>query len=904
MDLPPHAPGVYQQRPSLSYFVFLTMLLFMLSNNGSSGVTNDERAQIEQRLTNALHLRQAKREGLAHWLGIGNQTHWDETHPTSTLLENGTRVALDEASFAHVIPFEPNNHVNDAVLPLFKDLLDDDDENDDKERSGTSPSRQAYYAQNLTGFVRGDWSYDPDWTYDRLRLPEAYNTTEQRQQVTEDKDKDKDEGKAGADGGDQAGREEPAGDDRIVGAAAGPFRRSIWPRQDDRDRHSPPPATSDAADHDDKPKFVNLTVTTNRTEQRHEFPFTSGGKVSFNVREEQTSAVGPILPLTPDWQDGQLLEIRPGGPTEPWEQAGPVTYLHGELTMTSEDGMHETVLDIESLHFLAQGTVYGFVTPTWARSHLFDAVGLAAYDKSVKANLSAIAAGHGVLKEVDRRITRDAKELEDGSWITREDNSGATSSEGDSSVTTGSRSAPNCIFALYGALRPLPPSYPPSAYAEYYRNLFHPTGSSVPSPPTPILDFVLFSDNCGLVLSGNAEVLSTSRLWNHATNYALLTALSQAAILLLLVRQMERGGPGSTAKLAHTTIAVQAAVDAYFFIIQFTVGIVTNNRSSMPLLAPAFFALVSSLVFGMRYASSIRAAAPPLIPRRPVAPPPPPPPTAQQLAARAAEARANTTDEAESAPLVVAPATPVVEEESDLPYLVLGVAVVVALVAIIIIWGWLALLVVLIYSYWIPQIVLNVQRGAARQTLRREYIIGTTLARLVLPVYFWAYKDNVLALEPSPWVLALVLYSTTQAAILLAQDSRFGARFFLPRAVQRLFALTQQDTWDYHPVLVPDLHKSPSDLEAGSSNSTIKPRDVLDEDGVHAKEDCPICLSKIQIVPSKQDEAEGGGLNDVNKLRWAYMVPPCGHIAHTECLEHWLEVKSQCPVCRARLPPL
>lgn len=49
----------------------------------------------------------------------------------------------------------------------------------------------------------------------------------------------------------------------------------------------------------------------------------------------------------------------------------------------------------------------------------------------------------------------------------------------------------------------------------------------------------------------------------------------------------------------------------------------------------------------------------------------------------------------------------------------------------------------------VPQIVLNVQRGAARLTLRRDYVIGTTIARLVLPTYFWGYKDNVLAIETS-----------------------------------------------------------------------------------------------------------------------------------------------------------
>ena len=195
----------------------------------------------------------------------------------------------------------------------------------------------------------------------------------------------------------------------------------------------------------------------------------------------------------------------------------------------------------------------------------------------------------------------------------------------------------------------------------------------------------------------------TVSLWERALGYAGLMALTQALIVWVLVRQMERAGPGSSSKIAYTTIAVQAAMDSYFFvslllefswraypiassqIIQFTVGVVTSNRSSLPCLVPAFLALISSLVFGMRYAAQVRAAAPPPVRRvpapAPVAPPPPPPPTQQELQAAAAERRARAAadgeGEAEENEPLVAPVPaaapsvaprPVVEEESDLPY--------------------------------------------------------------------------------------------------------------------------------------------------------------------------------------------------------------------------------------------
>lgn len=38
-----------------------------------------------------------------------------------------------------------------------------------------------------------------------------------------------------------------------------------------------------------------------------------------------------------------------------------------------------------------------------------------------------------------------------------------------------------------------------------------------------------------------------------------------------------------------------------------------------------------------------------------------------------------------------------------------------------------------------------------------------------------------------------------------------------------------------------------------------------------------------------------------NKEKKPYMVTPCGHIFHTECLEGWFECKRECPNCRKEM---
>jgi hypothetical protein len=48
---------------------------------------------------------------------------------------------------------------------------------------------------------------------------------------------------------------------------------------------------------------------------------------------------------------------------------------------------------------------------------------------------------------------------------------------------------------------------------------------------------------------------------------------------------------------------------------------------------------------------------------------------------------------------------------------------------------------------------------------------------------------------------------------------------------------------------------------------------------------CVICMNDVHAAPATD-----------------YMLTPCDHLFHTECLERWMEVKRACPTCRAALP--
>jgi hypothetical protein len=50
--------------------------------------------------------------------------------------------------------------------------------------------------------------------------------------------------------------------------------------------------------------------------------------------------------------------------------------------------------------------------------------------------------------------------------------------------------------------------------------------------------------------------------------------------------------------------------------------------------------------------------------------------------------------------------------------------------------------------------------------------------------------------------------------------------------------------------------------------------------------ECVICMNMVTLEPREQR-----------------MVTPCGHFFHNPCLTRWLDIKHECPTCRARLPP-
>ncbi|KAL9180137.1 hypothetical protein ACHAXT_008107 [Thalassiosira profunda] len=226
------------------------------------------------------------------------------------------------------------------------------------------------------------------------------------------------------------------------------------------------------------------------------------------------------------------------------------------------------------------------------------------------------------------------------------------------------------------------------------------------------------------------------------------------------------------------------------------------------------------------------------------------------------------------------------------------------------------LYVLLLYSFWVPQIILNVITES-RKPLHPYYMYGMALTRSVAPMYVFAVKNNFLK-EVNPdfptepkMVELLILWIAVQTAILFAQ-SKYGTRFMIP---QRFLPPKYEYSRPIPASLLPraasnSSNGSPSEIELGPllngdaspsrerSNGVARnlPHRTIEDAGRTSMSedtpntptlDCVICYNEI----------------DVNDRR-GYMLAPCDHIFHRHCLEQWMEVKMECPICRCNLPSL
>ncbi|PQE18108.1 ring finger ubiquitin ligase protein [Rutstroemia sp. NJR-2017a BVV2] len=211
-------------------------------------------------------------------------------------------------------------------------------------------------------------------------------------------------------------------------------------------------------------------------------------------------------------------------------------------------------------------------------------------------------------------------------------------------------------------------------------------------------------------------------------------------------------------------------------------------------------------------------------------------------------------------------------------------------------------------SLWLPQIKRNIRRNC-RKALLWRFVIGQSVLRLLPFAYFYLYEDNILFSDGDGLAFAVLAGWVWCQILVLASQEILGPRWAAPKGWYEV-------GWDYHPVLREDGVEEgglPIGLVKGTGGESLSRSNTGDEErmpGSHTRSvDCAICMQilEVSIVPAAGGADDGMvGVTGVTGVlaRRAYMVTPCRHIFHTQCLEGWMKFRLQCPICRETLPPL
>ena len=503
----------------------------------------------------------------------------------------------------------------------------------------------------------------------------------------------------------------------------------------------------------------------------------------------------------------------------------------------------------------------------------------------------------------------------------------------------------------------------PALVAQIEEELRCPDGAPLPQPPPMTFSVVVYSPDCSFILesesSGSLYHLSGPKMevyWTLMRRLMIAFIIVLGMQVALLKEQMDEAStPSTRSRIAYQSIGIMAYGDG--LIVSGFIGfLILNDSASLMVMAASFLCLLNVAFFEMKFIFDIwtvqvgdprqrerereqraAATAPPTtsstsgVGTRPIidtssgfAPGLPLPVTASRPVDTGATPIILPPDqdldaaqaEDEQAAQQANPATPA-QRSRGLEFSAIYTRFYFTLIVLMFFSLWASswpralrsayvdILCFAYLSFWIPQIYRNIMRNC-RQALKWEYVIGTSILRLTPIVYCYTKRNNTLSIDVD-WTAAYILVGWVWLQVLALVSQQFlGPRLFVKER-------WCPPAYDYHPLL----HDDEDDVEAGAtlpigfvaSASHAKDKDTPTNEKGNSGDrkifDCAICMNEIDVpVVSKTGSKERSGMGSSWLERRNYMVTPCRHIFHSECLEGWMRLRLVCPICREGLPPL
>ena len=390
-----------------------------------------------------------------------------------------------------------------------------------------------------------------------------------------------------------------------------------------------------------------------------------------------------------------------------------------------------------------------------------------------------------------------------------------------------------CDMILFLTVLPLQ-GISQEALTLYENELRFPTGQTILRPPAMELSGVMYSPDCGTALEWRDEkAIKVEKFWHAGRVIGVFAGLLAGLQVWIVLKEMaERGSPSSVSKVSFWTIALQAVMSGYCTGIYLVTAILLGTHLftshsdieniSVAFLATTFMAFVL-MMYELRFLGLIyrvqrperpvnRPLQVPLLPIRRGNGTPQNTPANTTTNTAVNTPAPNTpatvtvlpTPEGATTPtpgtLVTAPEPPFEpqwEPDTRSEYFIITKYFYVSVLSLFLVTSWLSahrilinILLLLLHSFWVPQIYRNVMRGV-RKALGWRYVFGMTISRGAMAawliwyqrgdwVFLWESEDSDII-----WGWMLLGWLWIQVAVLLAQEI-FGPRFFVSSDVLSL----------------------------------------------------------------------------------------------------------------------
>lgn len=465
----------------------------------------------------------------------------------------------------------------------------------------------------------------------------------------------------------------------------------------------------------------------------------------------------------------------------------------------------------------------------------------------------------------------------------------------------------HCELVIFLQPRPIVQS---AAYLQQIETeLKAPEGAPIGVPPPLSYSAVILSPDCGYVLEADNLYGPKEEAFAELTGRLLVAFIIVLGLqIFLLKRQMEKAStPSTRSRISYQGIVIAALGDGLILLAMIAL-LMISEATFLVVAATTYLSCIHVAFLEVKFVFDIwtvqvgepmRAEAE----RQRRANPPPPPTTGPTTELPLPATAPRPTDGA--VPIIIASDGEIDATQSPrASFAAIYSRFYFTLVMLMFISLWATswpealrstytnTLVIFYFSLWWPQIYRNAMRNC-RNSLSWEYVFGSTVLR-VIPVLYWYFAPrNILGITTSPSTAYMLLAWVWLQVLLLVIQQFFGPRLLIPPH-------WCPPAYEYHPML----QESDADVEAGAMSIGLlaSASEAKDKDDKARKVfDCAICMNEIDVPIVKTDDA-GRGSAWLEQRK--YMVTPCRHIFHTECLEGWMNLRLVCPVCREALPPL